>query len=260
MALRNAQRKRSPLKDTPLRYAGQSLDSEIERVRWDIAGYAALAFFLVTVAILEWWHLYKNLPPQPAVAMVLAVAAIGYSYLRISRLRKRLPRLELARDGERIVAESLDDLRGQGCAIFHDVVAKDFNIDHVIVSRSGVFAVETKTYSKPALKGYTPTVKFNGEKVAICGMRPDDRPVRQVVANADWLRGTLRESTGKSFHVTPVLLFTDWWVEETNNGGKIWVLNQRRLANKISEEPVRLSESDVHLAAFHLSRLVRMST
>ena len=58
----------------------------------------------------------------------------------------------MARDGERDVAEYLNDLRKLDCYVLHDLPGKDFNIDHIIVSKQGVFAVETKTFSKSTEK------------------------------------------------------------------------------------------------------------
>mgnify|MGYP000447730379 CR=1 FL=1 len=43
------------------------------------------------------------------------------------------------------VAEALAPLTVDGCRIFHDVPAAAFNLDHVIVGPTGVFALETKT-------------------------------------------------------------------------------------------------------------------
>jgi len=40
------------------------------------------------------------------------------------------------------------ELMLDGFRVFHDIKAKDFNIDHAIVGLSGVFAIETKTRSK----------------------------------------------------------------------------------------------------------------
>jgi hypothetical protein len=38
----------------------------------------------------------------------------------------------------------------QGAAAFHDLPAEQFNIDHVVVATEGVFAFETKGFTKPA--------------------------------------------------------------------------------------------------------------
>jgi hypothetical protein len=249
--------KRSPLKDRPLRYPGQSLDNEIDRIRWNIAFYIGLVSILITLAVYEWWHWYRDLPPQPIAAIVVAAVTVVYSYLKITQLRKQLSYLRLGRDGERIVGQALEELRQHGYAIFHDVVGTGFNVDHVVVSPKGVFAIETKTYSRPAHG----KVAFDGEKVTLSGYQPDPKPIQQAIANADWLRrDVLLASTGKSFAVTPVVVFPGWWVEETSKNERVWVMNPKMLPAKISQLPRSITEPDVYLVAFHLSRFVRMSS
>ncbi len=248
--------KKSPLKDKPLRYPGQSLDEEINRLGIYIVLYVVASAVIALLAFYEWWHWYYHIPPEPMITIVIASIAILYSIVKLRQINKRLKFLRLGRDGERAVGQSLEELRQKGCAIFHDIVGKDFNIDHVVVSPQGIFAVETKTYSKPA-RG-NPPVAFDGEKVLIPGKQPDQKTIQQAIANAGWLsRDILKKSTGKLFAVMPVLVFPGWWVDESNNSKRIWVLNPERLVVKISEETHSLSWEDVHLAAFHLSRYVR---
>jgi hypothetical protein len=255
----NPDKKRSPLKDKPLRMPGQSLDNEIDRIQRNIFVYIGLASILITLAFYEWWHWYRNLPPQPIAAIVVATAIVIYSYLKVRHLRKQLSNLRLGRDGERMVGQALDELRQHGYAIFHDVVGTGFNVDHVVVSPHGVFAVETKTYSKPA--SVNATVVFDGEKVTLAGYQPDPKPIQQAIANADWLRReVLLASTGKLFPVKPVVVFPGWWVAETSKNEHIWVLNPKMLSTRISQEPQSLTQADVHLVVFHLSRFVRMSS
>ncbi len=251
--------KRSPLKDKPLRYPGQSLDSEIDEVRMNIAFYVGLAFLIATVAFYEWWHFIKKIPPQPVIAVITAAVISLYSLMKIRQLRKRLAHLRLGRDGERIVGQALEELREQRYAIFHDIVGTDFNIDHVVVSPHGIFAIETKTYSKPT-KGNS-IVAFDGEKITLPGRRPDSKPIRQSIANANWLRNdVLLVSTGKLFPIIPVVVFPGWWVEETGKKEHVWVLNPKMLPKRISQEPISISEADAYLAAYHLSRFVKMSS
>jgi hypothetical protein len=39
---------------------------------------------------------------------------------------------------------------------------------------------------------------------------------------------------------------------------RIWILNPEALDSFIKKEPIRIQESDMHLAAFHISRYIRM--
>jgi hypothetical protein len=251
--------KRSPLKEKPLRTPGQSLDSEIKRVKQNITIYVVLASFLGVLAFMEWWHWAWKLPPQPLVVTFIAAVVITYSYIKIRQFRKQVSSLILGRDGEKIVGQALEELRTKGYAIFHDVIGKDFNVDHVIVTPNGIFAIETKTRSKPV--GIDAKVIFDGEKIAFSGEHPDDKPIKQAIANADWLRrDVLLASTGKDFPVIPVVVFPGWWVEMTNKEKRVWVLNPKALPGWISSQPRLLSQEDLNLAAFHLSRFQQVSS
>ena len=70
----------------------------------------------------------------------------------VLKRRKLFKRLREARNGERVVAEHLNQLIAEGYTVFHDVPCGFkkgkkmlFNIDHLLVGKKGIFAVETKT-------------------------------------------------------------------------------------------------------------------
>ncbi|MFH0847084.1 MAG: nuclease-related domain-containing protein [Chloroflexota bacterium] len=251
----NAKNKRNPLKDRPLRYPAQSLDEEIKRLQMEVLTYAVYFAVSLGLAFVEWSRWYGNLQPQPIPTTIAAAVFVSYSYFKIRQLKKRIRNTKLGRDGEREVGQSLEELRQKGYAIFHDIVGGDFNIDHVVVSRRGIFAVETKTKSKPK----NGRVTFDGKSITLTGEKPDDKPIQQAIAVADWLRDSIQASTGKRFPVTPVVVFPGWYVEETSADEKIWVLNPYGLAIKIPQKSQTLTQEDVHLIAFHLSRLIKMS-
>ena len=47
-----------------------------------------------------------------------------------------------------------------------------------------------------------------------------------------------------------------WWVDEQKTG-EVWVLNPKGLQYCIAREPEMLTEEDMHLVAYHLSRFIR---
>lgn len=130
-----------------------------------------------------------------------------------------------------------------------------FNLDHVVLSSGGVFVIETKTYTKP-IKG-SPSVTFDRRTLLVNGFESERSPVNQVQGNARWLGDILHASTGKEFPVRPVVLFPGWFVEPFPKGSSVWVLNPQALPSFIEHEPIRIKESDLHMAAFHLARYMR---
>jgi len=134
-------------------------------------------------------------------------------------------------------------------------LGETFNIDHVIVSQHGIFAVETKTWSKLPRE----MVSFDGEKVTVSGKRPDRDAARQAKAGSDWLRRELQAVTKTSLKVTPVVVFPGWWVDERHNSERIWVMNPDGLAQKISRQPLVLTDEDVQSVSAYISLLTRIS-
>lgn len=251
--------KRSPLKSKPLRYAGKSLDEQIDKLFDDKAiPYVVISILIIVLAGLDWWRFYLLIPPTPIILTLVAVLIVLFSFYRIIKIKKEIEHLKLGRDGERIVGEHLELLREKGYKIFHDIVGENFNIDHVIISDKGIFLIETKTYSKP--KGEDAKVHFDGKEIIVAGSKPDKNILGQVNASSNWLRNLLRESTGKEFQIKPVIVFPGWFIETTNEGnqGDCWVLNENALPKWIENEHIPpIPEDDVTLAAYHLSRYIR---
>lgn len=150
----------------------------------------------------------------------------------------------------------LEGLRGQGYAVFHDLVDDDFNLDHVIIGPAGAFTIETKTWSKPA-KG-SPKISFDGTTLRAAGWEPDRDPVVQAKAQASWLQRLLGEITDKAVPVRPVIVFPGWFVEDSRAGRKdLWVLEPKALSAFLANEPAVLAPEDVKLASLQLWRLIR---
>lgn len=251
---------RSPLKSRPLRLPGQSVDEALQSLLWDAIGpYVAIAFIMVLIAGEEWLATLTHMPRQPWLYTSLAFIASSYAAFKILRVRDHIRQLRLGRDGERAVGEFLERLRADGAVVFHDVPGDNFNIDHVVLSVRGFFAIETKTRSKPEGDA---RVVLTETGVLVNGFPPDRDPIVQAQSGAKWLSQLLEESTGKRFPVRGVVLFPGWYIEPMSaawrrSPEKPWVLEPKALPAFIENEPDRIAESDLSLAAFHLSRYVR---
>jgi hypothetical protein len=245
----------SPLKIKPLRLPGQGVDDEIIRLREGaLMDHLFVAGCVCVLASMEWFGYLTHSARHPWVFTVLAVATVGYVAPRIWKLRKKIKELKLGRDGEKIVGEQLECMRGQGAHVFHDVPGEDFNLDHVVISTHGIYAIETKTRSKPSSKA---RVVVDGDSLTVAGYAPDRNPIEQVTAAARWLEKRLQASTGKRFFVRGVVVFPGWFVEQKGSRGDVWVLEPKALPAFIENAPAMIAPSDVALAADHLSRYVR---
>jgi Nuclease-related domain len=255
---KNSAKSRSPLKGAPLRYAGQSLDEEIQRVMEDdVLPYIAMVAFVLILALHEWWRWYAKSPPQPIPFTVLAVGAFAYTVRKVVLARRQLRTLRLARDGERVVGQFLEGLRENGYRVLHDIVGDNFNIDHLLIGPKGVFTIETKTLSKPA-RGKA-EIDYDGTQILVNGFKPDRDPVVQAKAQAHWIKELVKELTGKSITVQPTVVYPGWFINQTQKGSRpdVWVLNPKALATFIDNSDGELSDEDVRSFHAHLSRYVR---
>lgn len=246
---------RSPLKEQPLHVAGQSVDDEIGRLLIDEGvPFAMLTVFAVFLAALEWLRLV--LRTSPWIMTLVAAVIFGYSIYRLAQLRKRLDALRLGRDGERHVAECLDELKAAGAVIFHDIQAPNFNVDHAVLSRQGIFTIETKTFSKKPRDEAT----YDGATLLLNGRTPQRDPIAQVQACADWVGDTLAAMTGKRYAIRPIVVLPGWFVRLGNDAQRhrTWVLNPKMLPAFVKREPMRLAEEDVKLAVYCLARHIRI--
>lgn len=251
---------RSPLKDTPLRLPGQSIHERLMDLAFGrLLPSLWVASTLWILAVLEWAATLGHWRRFPWIYTEAAGVAAAVCAFQFWRSREPIRRLQLGREGERSVGELLESLRRHGAQVFHDVPGDGFNLDHVLFCRRGIFVIETKTRSKPV--GRDARVTFTVNSVRVAGQIPDRDPVRQVEAGARWLGELLEQSTGQRLFVRAVVLFPGWFVEPMTrawkDAGLPWVLAPKALAAFIENEPVRLEESDVTLAAAQLARSVR---
>jgi hypothetical protein len=124
--------------------------------------------------------------------------------------------------GERYVGDCLDPLKRKGWYIFHDVPGlaggRKFNLDHVAVGPSGVWAIETKTRRKGSARmGFDPQkVFFDGMKL-VWPWGEDPYGPEQARLSSEWLQAWLLERTGIKLDVRPVLALPGWYVVKPSN-------------------------------------------
>lgn len=246
---------RSPLKAAPLRNPGQSLDEEISLWRDEtLSGVLVVATYFVGITAWEWVADLTHQPRRPVLWTLITLAVAAWAAWRVRVIRQRVKRLQLGRNGERVVGQFLEGLRVSGARVFHDVPAEGFNLDHVVISSHGIYAIETKTVSKPAP---TAIVKVEGEHIEIAGRVPDRNPIQQARGQARWLEQLLESSTGKRFAVRGVVVFPGWFIEHRGPVGAVWVLEPKALPAFIERSPPSVADADIALVAFHLGRYVR---
>lgn len=249
--------KRSPLKNPPLRLPGQSVQEKIDRTADKFEDYAALVGMASFAALNEWLKSLFNLPPHPIIFTILAGIVWIFVIVKAVKTRRQLRTLRLGRDGEKVIGQGLERLRDKGYRVLHDVVGNGFNIDHVLIGPTGIYTLETKTISKPA-RGCCEIV-YDGEKIKVNGFTPDRDPIVQARAEANWMRGFVKDVLTKEVSVQPVVLYPGWFVKTQIPNPEVWVLNPDMLPGFLKGEKTLLDARVIQAIEGSLSVYVRRS-
>lgn len=143
--------------------------------------------------------------------LAAAVAFLVAQTIAVLRLRDQRRKWVEGMQAEMAVAQELNGLQAMGCQLVHDLPADGFNIDHVVVGASAVFAVETKSRRKSGPGRESAQVKYDGKHLAFPGW-PETKPLEQARAQARWLADYLSKRTGEGVVVLPVVCLPGWYV------------------------------------------------
>jgi hypothetical protein len=236
--------KRSPLKSEPLRNPGESLVEERDRLfDEEFAASFIMGAMLAVYSVSEMLFAIFDYRP-PSVVMILVPGGFAvYCGFRIWRVLPVLKQLRLGIRGEKAVGQFLDDLRSMGYSVFHDIVSPHGNIDHALVGPGGVFAIETKTVSKPTDRDAI--VSYDGTTIRIDGATPDRDPIVQTLAAANELAQIIERGTQRRPFVRLVVLYPGWFVEKQPKGVAVWVLAPRAFPAFLQHEPRVLSDAEI---------------
>lgn len=118
----------------------------------------------------------------------------------------------------------MESLRTKGYRVFHDLEQEDWNIDHALIGPGGVFAIETKTISKPT--DHNTIVAYDGQRLLVDGRELPRDPLKQALGAARRLREILKDQTAQDVHVQAVVLFPGWFVEAEAQPPDVFVASE----------------------------------
>ena len=247
----------NPIKRKPLRQAGQSDQEKVRDLEYLIATFIGVVIVLMLIILKEWLAWFMHTPPQPILWTILLLIPITYSAYKIRRLLAERKNWDLGRLGEIEVSNFLDEFRKEGWDIFNDIQCesdgKKFNIDHVIVSPHGIFAVETKTPRKRLVGNNR--VHFDGQTtIRISGKAWDRETAPNAISKAIFLADKVlpKRKEQQRYTVKPILVYPGWSVIGNHLGKDIWVLNPGQLKAVISQQPLSLSLEECNIVSNYL--------
>jgi hypothetical protein len=253
---RNA-RSRRPFKDMP-RPAGWSLQSRCEDL---ISNYLMYSMLAVGAGGMGWVHYVLN--DNLGVALLLMIPAMAILLYQAWRNLLSASNYRLGHQGEQIVGAVLDRLSSESVAIFHDLEIKEpgkkpWNIDHVILTRTGVFAVETKSRRKPnSQEGHV--ITYDGTQLHFPQPMGSDRHgLAQAQRNAEWLAAKLSADNGVAIAVSPLLVFPGWYIKSTARG-PVTVLNEKAIKSQLTIRTQMFSDERFNALASQLGNLSKVA-
>lgn len=232
------QQSRLPFHEMP-RPAGYSLQKRTADIM-DKISEDLMMCFVGGVASLPIWQSNKDLY---WVAFMLGLIYCSFFTIRIKRRFVTGWNHRLGLLGEQVVGQILDRLSSDSIRVFHDLEViepgkKSWNIDHIVLTPAGVFAVETKTRRKPKATGPNGQaghkVVFDGNQLLFpAPMQADRHGIDQAQNNANWLASKLTELNGTPIPVSPILVLPGWWVDAKGKGA-VTVLNPKGLPSYLT--------------------------
>lgn len=217
------QERRSPLRGKLHHVAGQQLLDRLKQIEEGISDAFLYLFVVVPFLVFVWIASFIDWTRvRPGVTAILIVLiAIALSAWALRKFKIQLEARQRARDGlaaERMTAQQLNRLIGPECIVLHDVPGEGFNLDHVVIAPRAVYAIETKSFRKPAetRSGETFKVAYDGDKLTF----PDwstSEPITQARRQAHWLSKFLRDALDMDIPVIPAVSLPGWWIDQGKN-------------------------------------------
>ena len=238
------------------------IDSRIDKL------VIALSAGLFVALFIAFRRMATEFKPWDWLDAFLLIAAIGLALYLARQITRDMPqqrKLKQAIRGEQACAQELAASLAGDNRIIHDIRAKDFNIDHVVVTPVGVFAVETKSRLKPPAGNGADAVKvkYNGKQLEFPGWT-ETKPIEQAARQARWLADHLRQATGESFPVFPVLALPGWYIENTARitNEMVRVINPKKSQWLLlpEKQPKRMDAAAIQRAAFAVEKLAQANS
>jgi hypothetical protein len=225
---------------------GDNLYHEIENLKYDkfddimmLPIATSIVLIMAIISYFGWFPQHKIM--LVSVALFFWSISLVYAAIRLKSWKKKLKAYRTGLEGERYIGAVLEYFRVKGAEVFHDISFENkFNIDHLIISRRGIFVIETKNYSTK--DGHV--INLEKGKLLING-HDHSEIYRKVDSYASHLAGLISELTGKEFPIKKVILFPGWFVEGKCATSDFWVLNEKAFSKFFDNERETYKESDI---------------
>lgn len=229
-------KRHSPSTQNFLRSPGQSLGSEIDCLNQEISfSFAVLTAFplLFYSGFLSWLYFADRQfkPEDVALWVILGSVFIIYLLFKTLKIFKKKRSLRLGYEGAVSVGQELNQLMLEGYHVYHDFPAEKFNIDHIVVGRTGIFTVETNARPKFTANSRRDdaTVEYNG-KILMFPNGDDLEIIDQAERQSSWLSQWISSAIGDQIAARAIVALPGWLVKRTSADG-ISVVNPNQFSS-----------------------------
>jgi len=252
--------KRSPLSIDLLRSPGESLREQIDDITSDILSNLLMLPIVPVFAYsvgLSNYFLSESRISMLSIVMysILIIGSTIYFCHSIYKLLNKKNLLRLGMECEVAVGQDLQNLMQYKFKVYNDFQTKKFNIDHIAVGPTGVFAIETKGRSKFAKhENNNWKLEFDGQKLIFPGWL-ETEPVEQALRQANWLKNWLRKATAENINVTPVLAIPGWYI--TRKAKTELLIYNGKNSIFLAQGDVVLSQKQIQTISFQIEKECR---
>jgi hypothetical protein len=255
----------NPLTKSMRRPPGAQLGRQLGGEQMEL-GFGLFEIAMSSLAPITVLFVYQDRLQETVPQIFLGLVIVGWLIWLIFAIRRfikrvhRIKQLRLGYECELAVGQELDLLMLKGFRVFHDVPAENFNIDHIVIDTSGVFAVETKGRSKITSGNGDGKAQFRVAYKAGVLQFPngaDRDAVPQAKRQAKWVSQWLSQATGRSLQAQPLVILPGWFVENQDKPD-VPVIASGYIDGFFSQQKNRvLSDKEVTQIVYQIDQKVR---
>ncbi|WP_207953684.1 nuclease-related domain-containing protein [Shewanella decolorationis] len=230
------------------RIPAYGLQKQIQDLQLDLIGSMMMGLMIVCFPFaISSIQAHIAVGKFPWVYALTGLMGLTYCGIKTWKNFSKLTKLRLGHTAEIATANELIGLQALGYQVFHDVQADGFNIDHLVIGKNGVFAIETKgrhkrnkdlrqtngngsnSGSSSGKKGYQ--VFYKDGRLNFPSWT-ETKPIEQAERQAKWVSQWLTKATGSPVAATPALVFPGWYVTSQSKP-PFPILNHKQLVGTI---------------------------
>ena len=195
------------------RIPAYGLQQQIQDLQLDLIGSMMMGLMIVCFPFaVSSIQAHIAIGKFPWVNALTGLMGLTYCSFKTWKNFSKLTKLRLGHTAEIATANELIGLQALGYQVFHDVQADGFNIDHLVIGKNGVFAIETKGRHKrnkdlrqtngngSGKKGYE--VFYKDGRLNFPSWT-ETKPIEQAQRQAQWVSQWLTKATGSPVAATP---------------------------------------------------------